>query len=69
MKVFDSRKYVAVGMLLFMSTLAANGSSTLETAAVRDVSFSSEGQSLEIKITTTEKTRYTYFERLAFRAE
>ncbi len=62
MKVFDSRKYVAVGLLLFMSTLAANGSSTSETAAVRDVSLVSAGQSLEIKITTTARTRYTYFE-------
>ena len=62
MKVFDSRKYVAVGMLLLMSALAANGSSNSETAVVRDVSFSPEGQSLEIKITVTAHTRYTYFE-------
>jgi type IV pilus assembly protein PilQ len=62
MRVFDSRKCVAVGMLLLMSTLAVNGSSPMETAVVRDVSFNANGQSLEVKITTTASTRFTYFE-------
>lgn len=62
MKVFDSRKCVAVGVLLLLSTLVVNGASTREIAAVKDVSFRSDGQSLEVKISAAGEIEYTYFE-------
>lgn len=61
MKV-DSRKFLSVGVLVLISTLAVNGATARETAVVKDVSFNTNGDSLEVKITTTQETKFTYFE-------
>lgn len=61
MKV-DSRKFLSVGVLVLISTLAVNGATARETATVKDVSFNTNEDSLEVKITTTQETRFTYFE-------
>ncbi len=58
----DSRKFLSVGVLVLISTLAVNGATARETATVKDVSFNTSGGSLEVKITTTQVTRFTYFE-------
>jgi type IV pilus assembly protein PilQ len=58
----DSRKFLSVGVLLLITTLAVNGATARENAAVKDVSFSTIGDSLEVKITTTQETKFTYFE-------
>ncbi len=58
----DSRKFLSVGVLVLISTLAVNGATARENAAVKDVSFSNNGDSLEVKITTTQETKFTYFE-------
>ena len=58
----DSRKFLSVGVLVLISTLAVNGATARENAAVKDVSFSTTGDSLEVKITTTQETKFTYFE-------
>src|SRR6476620_9375707 len=57
----DSRKFLSVGVLVLISTLAVNGATTRD-AAVKDVSFSTIGDSLEVKITTSQETKFTYFE-------
>ena len=58
----DSRKFLSVGVLLLISTLAVNGATARENAAVKDVSFNPVGDSLEVKITTTPEAKFTYFE-------
>jgi type IV pilus assembly protein PilQ len=58
----DSRKFLSVGVLLLISTLAVNGAAARENAIVKDVSFNISGDSLEVKITTTQDTKFTYFE-------
>src|SRR5438552_13248670 len=58
----DSRKFLSVGVLVLLSTLAVNGATSKETAIVKDVSFSNSGDSLEAKITASEDSKYTYFE-------
>ena len=58
----DSRKFLSVGVLVLISTLAVNGATARESAAVKDVSFNPVGDSLEVKITTTQETKFTYFE-------
>jgi type IV pilus assembly protein PilQ len=58
----DSRKFLSVGVLVLISTLAVNGATARETAVVKDVSFNTNGDSLEVKITTTQETKFTYFE-------
>ena len=62
MRVFDSRKLLAVSVLLLVSTLAVHGATSKETAVVKDVSFNPNGDSLEVKIATSERPQYTYFE-------
>ena len=62
MRVFDSRKFLAVGALVLVATLAVNGASPKDTAVVKDVVFNNNGQSLEVKITATEASKFTYFE-------
>jgi type IV pilus assembly protein PilQ len=62
MRVFDSRKFLSVGVLLLISTLAVNGASSKDTTVVKDVTFNSSGESLEVKITTSERAHFTYFE-------
>jgi type IV pilus assembly protein PilQ len=62
MRLFDSRKFLSVGALLLISTLAVNGASSKDTAVVKDVAFSSNGQSLEVRITASGEARFTYFE-------
>src|SRR5687767_14520785 len=58
----DSRKFLSVGLVVLISTLAVNGASSRETAIVKDVSFNTNGDSLEVKITATEDSKFTYFE-------
>jgi type IV pilus assembly protein PilQ len=58
----DSRKFLSVGVLVLLSTLAVNGATSKEAAIVKDVSFSNNGDSLEAKITASDETKYTYFE-------
>src|SRR5207249_8906967 len=58
----DSRKFLSVGGLVLISTLAVNGATARENAAVKDVSFNTIGDSLEVKITTTQEAKFTYFE-------
>jgi hypothetical protein len=62
MRLFDSRKFLPVGVLLLISTLAVNGASSKDTAVVKDIEFKSDGQSLEVEITTSGRARFTYFE-------
>ncbi len=62
MRVFDSRKLLTVGVLLLLLTLAVNGAASREAAAVKDVSINSAGSSLEVRIATSERAQYTYFE-------
>ncbi len=61
MKV-DSLKFLSAGVILLISTLAVNGAASRESAVVKDVSFSANGDSLEVKIAATEDTKFTYFE-------
>src|SRR5262249_21111577 len=58
----DSVKFLSVGVLLLISTLALNGAASKEAVIVKDVSFSHEGESLEVKIAATDEPKYTYFE-------
>src|SRR4029077_17206248 len=58
----DSVKFLSVGVLLLISTLVLNGAASKEAAIVKDVSFSHDGESIEVKITATDDTKYTYFE-------
>jgi type IV pilus assembly protein PilQ len=58
----DSVKFLSVGLLLLISTLALQGAASKEAAIVKDVSFSRDGESLEVKITATDDTKYTHFE-------
>ena len=62
MRVFDSRKFLAAGALFLVATLAVSGASPKDTAVVKDVVFNNNGQSLEVKITSSEASRFTYFE-------
>src|SRR5438093_8967523 len=57
----DSGKFLSVGVLLLLSTLSVNGAATKEPAIVKDVSFNRAGESLEVKITATDESKYTYF--------
>src|SRR5438552_378012 len=58
----DSVKFLSVGLLLLISTLALNGAASKEAVIVKDVSFNHDGESLEVKITATDESKYTYFE-------
>jgi type IV pilus secretin PilQ/predicted competence protein len=58
----DPGKFLSVGVLLLISTLAVNGAASKEAAIVKDVSFNDSGESLEVKITATDESKYTYFE-------
>ena len=58
----DSGKFLSVGVLLLISTLAVSGAASKEAAIVKDVSFSNSGESLEVKISATDEAKYTYFE-------
>src|SRR5437868_36765 len=58
----DSGKFLSIGVLVMISTLVVNGATSKEAAIVKDVSFSSTGESLEAKITASEDSKYTYFE-------
>ncbi|MBI4474301.1 MAG: type IV pilus secretin PilQ [Acidobacteria bacterium] len=66
MRALDSRKFLLVGMLLLVSTLGVNGASPFRssqgTPVVKDVSFNTTGEVLEVKITATEGAKFTYFE-------
>src|SRR5262245_47660782 len=61
MKV-DTRKFLSVGAILLVATLAVNGATSREATIVKDVSFDNHGDSLEAKITATGESKYTYFE-------
>jgi type IV pilus assembly protein PilQ len=58
----DSRKFLLVGVILLISTLAVHGTTTKEGTIIKDVSFSNSGDSLEAKIAAGEDAKYTYFE-------
>src|SRR5437867_3448481 len=58
----DSRKFLSVGVLLLIATLTVNGASSRETDVVKDVSFKNNGDSLEVRITAPDGSKYTYFE-------
>jgi len=58
----DSRKFLSVGVLLLILTLAVHGATSKEPTIVKDVSFSNSGDSLEAKITAGEDSKFTYFE-------
>ena len=58
----DSVKFLSVGVLLLISTLILNGAASTEAVIVKDVSFSHDGESLEVKISATDESKYTYFE-------
>jgi type IV pilus assembly protein PilQ len=58
----DSRKFLSVGMMLFILTLAVHGATSKVATIIKDVSFSNIGDSLEAKITAGEGAKYTYFE-------
>src|SRR5262245_5862886 len=58
----DSRKFLPVGVILLITTLAVHGTTTKERPIIKDVSFRNTGDSLEAKITTGENAKYTYFE-------
>ena len=57
----DSGKFTSVVVLLLISTLAVNGAASKDSVIVKDVSFNSNGESLEVKITATDETKYTHF--------
>jgi type IV pilus assembly protein PilQ len=57
----DSGKFLSVGVLLLISTLAVNGASSRETGIVKDVSVNTTADSVEVKITATEEAKFTYF--------
>ena len=58
----DSVKFLSVGVLLLISTLTLNGAASKAAAIVKDVSFTHDGESLEVKIAATDETKYTHFE-------
>jgi len=69
MRVFDSRKALAFGMFLLAFTLVVQAvgptsdpNETPAVKAVKDVSFTPAGDSMETRITTTGPARFTYFE-------
>src|SRR5262247_1857773 len=57
----DSRKFLSVGMMLFILTLAVHGATSTVATIIKDVSFSNTGDSLEAKIAAGD-AKYTYFE-------
>src|SRR5947207_5877658 len=57
----DSGKFTSVRVLLLISTLAVNGAASKDSVVVKDVSFNSNGESLEVKITASDETKYTHF--------
>src|SRR3954471_11498631 len=59
---FHSVKFLPVGVLLLISTLALNGAGVRESVVVKDISFTKDGDSLEARITATGESRYTHFE-------
>jgi len=58
----DSRKFLSVGLVLLISTLAVHGATTREATLIKDVSFTNSGDSLEAKISAGENSKFTYFE-------
>ena len=50
----DSGKFLSVGVLVLISTLAVNGATSKEAAIVKDVSFQNNGDILEAKITASD---------------
>jgi len=58
----DSRKFLTVGVLLLISTLAIHGAGSREGTIIKDVSFSNDGDSLEARITAGGDSKFTYFE-------
>src|SRR5262245_48534557 len=63
MTVFDSRKVMAFSVLLIMSTLVVFGAGAKSSLpAVKSLAFSSSGDSLDVKITSTGEAKLRYFE-------
>src|SRR5262245_35967938 len=62
MRSFVWRKWLALATLLFGATLAIQAASSKASAVVKDVAFNRSGQTLEVRITATEATKFNYFE-------
>src|SRR5688572_29452590 len=62
MRVWDSRKFLAIGILVFALTLAVQGASQQNTEAVKDVEITGNADSVEARITATAEGKFTYFE-------
>ena len=58
----EVRKFLTVGVLLLILTLAVNGATSIDNAVVKDVSFSANGESLEFRIAASQDSKFTYFE-------
>ena len=58
----ESRRFLSVGLLVLISTLAVSGAASKEATIVKDVSFSNNGESLEAQITADGDSKYSYFE-------
>jgi type IV pilus assembly protein PilQ len=58
----EVRKFLSVWLLLLIATLAVNGATSIDTAVVKDVSVSANGESLEFKIAASQDSKFTYFE-------
>jgi type IV pilus assembly protein PilQ len=58
----DSRKFLTVGLLLLLATLAVQGATSKQVNIVQDVSFSNNGDSLEARVTAGDDVKYTHFE-------
>jgi type IV pilus assembly protein PilQ len=61
MRLFDSQKLLSVCVLLLFATLAVNGAVSKEIAVVKEMSFNTNGDSLEVTIAASESTEYSYF--------
>jgi hypothetical protein len=60
--MFDSRKILAFGVILLISTLAVRAVDPGAVAAVKDLAVTTSGDSVEARISTTSPARVTYFE-------
>jgi type IV pilus assembly protein PilQ len=62
MRVFDSRKTLAFGLILLVSTLVVHAVVPTTAPAVKDVAMTTSGDLLEARISITSPARVTYFE-------
>jgi type IV pilus assembly protein PilQ len=62
MRLCDFKKLLVFSVLVVVFTLAVQAASSKDAAMVKDIAFTSSGEALEAKITSTETARFTYFE-------